>query len=516
MTIVLPDSYRPLTLSSGVQAAAARTPAKTAIREGDRSLSYAALGRRIRQVTGGVIDGLGLAKGDHIAILSPNCLAYVEFVCGASAAGVAVATLNPRLIADEVAFICNDCQARALFVAPALEEMARAIEFQTVREIIVLDDRYEDWLGKARETEELAIQEWDVFAIPYTAGTTGKPKGVLLSHRSRTLCFFAMASEYGCYSPRDRNLVTAPLFHGAGFAFAMASLFFGGYCEILPRFDPELLLRHLHGGRMSTTFMVPTHFHALFALEQAVLERYRDNRVRTIISNAAPLPQATKERIVDYFGDTVLYESYGSTEGGVVTNLGPEDQLRKIECVGLPFAATLVSVRREDGSEVETGEVGELFSISPYLFNGYWQRAEETARSIVERWVTAGDMAVRDEEGFVYLVDRKSDMIISGGINLYPREIEEALYHHPTVAEAAVIGAPDDRWGEAVKAYVVARPGERIDTQALTEHCRARLSAYKIPKSIEILDSLPKNAAGKVLRRELRARAGKEGSPHAK
>lgn len=511
MTIILPDSYRPLTISSGVQASARRTPGKTAIREGERTLSYAELGRRIRQVTGGVIDGLGLTKGDHVAILSPNCLAYIEIVCGASSAGVAAATLNPRLIADEVAFICNDCQARALFVAPELEEMVRAIEFETVGEIIVLDDRYEAWLGNARETDEVPIQEWDVFAIPYTAGTTGKPKGVLLSHRSRTLCFFGMASEYGCYSPQDRNLVTAPLFHGAGFAFAMGSLFFGGYCEILPRFDPELLLRHLHGGAMSTTFMVPTHFHALFALEPAVLERYRDNGVRTIISNAAPLPQATKERIVDYFGDTVLYESYGSTEGGIVTNLGPADQLRKIKCVGLPFIATMVSIRREDGSEVDADEVGELFSTSPYLFNGYWKRPDETARTIIDRWVTAGDMAVRDEEGFVYLVDRKSDMIISGGINLYPREIEEALYHHPTVAEAAVIGAPDDRWGEAVRAYVVARPGERIDTQALTEHCRARLTPYKIPKSIEILDALPKNAAGKVLRRDLRARARGEG-----
>ncbi len=506
MAIALPASYRPLTIASGVHAAAGRTPDKIAIREGARRLSYAALGRRIRRVTGGVIDGLGLSMGDHAAILAPNCLSYVEIVCGAASAGVAVATLNPRLIAEEVAFICNDCGARALFVAPGLEDLARAIPFETVEDIIVLDDRYEAWLADARETREQAIQEWDAFTIPYTAGTTGQPKGVVLSHRARTLCFLAMASEYGCYAPEDRNLVTAPLFHGAGFAFAMATLFLGGYCEILPRFDPELLLRHLHAGHMSTTFMVPTHFHALFALEPAVLERYRDTGVRTIISNAAPLPQATKERIVDYFGETVLHETYGSTEGAIVTNLRPEDQLRKIECVGLPFVATEISIRREDGTEVGPGEVGELFSASPYLFNGYWQRPEETARTMLDGWVSAGDMAVRDEEGFVYLIDRKTDMIISGGINLYPREIEEALFHHPSVAEAAVVGAPDDHWGEAVKAFVVARPGEMIDTAALTAHCRARLTSYKVPKTIEVVDALPKNAAGKVLRRRLRDR----------
>ncbi len=392
--------------------------------------------------------------------------------------------------------------ARALIVAPELEELARSVSFATVEEIVVLDDRYEAWLAGARETGEQAVQEWDPFTIPYTAGTTGKPKGVVLPHRARTLCFLAMASEYGCYAPDDRNLVTAPLFHGAGFAFAMATLFLGGYYEILPRFDPELLLRHLHAGHMSTTFMAPAHFHALFALEPTVLDR--DSGVGAIISNAAPLAEASKERIVDYFGEIVLHETYGSTEGAIVTNLRPDDQLRKIESVGLSFVATQVSIRCEDGGEAEAGEVGELFSASPYLFNGYWERPEETAKTIIDGWVTAGDMAVRDEEGFVYLIDRKTDMIISGGINLYPREIEEVLFQHPTVAEAAVVDVPDERWSEAMKAFVVTRPGATIEPDALTAHCRVRLTGYKVPKTVEVVDALSRNAAGKVLRRALR------------
>jgi long-chain acyl-CoA synthetase len=287
----------------------------------------------------------------------------------------------------------------------------------------------------------------------------------------------------------------------------MGALFLGGYCEVLPSFDPEQVIAKLHGEAMTGTFMVPTHFHAIFTLEQAILERYRRPRIGAIVSNAAPLPQATKERIVDYFGEGILHETYGSTEGAIVTNLRPADQLRKIECVGLPFVATAVELRDDRGAEVAPGEVGELFSTSPYLFNGYWNRPEETAETLRDGWVTAGDLAVRDEEGFVYLVDRKKDMIISGGVNVYPREIEEVLYRHEAIAEAAVIGAPDERWGEAVKAYVVARPGATVDAETVIAYCKENLASYKTPKSVEIVEALPKNAAGKILKRELRERA---------
>ena len=218
----------------------------------------------------------------------------------------------------------------------------------------------------------------------------------------------------------------------------------------------------------------------------------------------APLPQASKERIVEFFGEGLLHETYGSTEAGCVANLRPADQLRKHNCVGLPYPCTRIRLLDDAGDEVATGEVGELFSDSPFLFNGYWRRPEETEAALAGGWCTVGDLARRDDEGYLYIVDRKNDMIVSGGINIYPREIEEVLAAHDAVREAAVVAAPDAHWGDAVKAFVVCDPAAEIDGPALIEHCRARLDGYKVPKEVAFIAALPRNAAGKVLRRALR------------
>jgi long-chain acyl-CoA synthetase len=211
-----------------------------------------------------------------------------------------------------------------------------------------------------------------------------------------------------------------------------------------------------------------------------------------------------KERIVTHFGEGVLFEIYGSTEAGIVSSLHPADQLRKEKCVGVPFPCTTVRLLNADGHEVAPGEVGELFSRSPYLFNGYWQQPEETEACFRDGFFSAGDLARRDDEGYIYLVDRKRDMIVSGGVNIYPREIEEALARHPAVSEVAVFGVPDEYWGEAVRAAVVLRPDQTASEEALLEFCTQSLSRYKRPKAIDFLHSLPKNAAGKILRRDLR------------
>ena len=271
-----PWTYRPVTLDAGVRAAFNRTPDKLALRETDRTLTYRALVSRINRVGSAAMGDLNLGLGDRAAILAGNCLEYIEIMCGLSGVGIAVATPSPRLTAAEVKLICDDCGARVLFVERALEDMVRAISFGTVKRIIVIGGDYEDWLAKGRDTPpDIPVDEWQPFSIPYTSGTTGTPKGVTLPHRARTLIFYAMAVEYGCYSPDDRALAVAPLCHGAGFAFAMAPVYFGGYCEIIRRFEPDRILDSLNAAAASNIFLVPTHFHAMFALEKSILARYR-------------------------------------------------------------------------------------------------------------------------------------------------------------------------------------------------------------------------------------------------
>ncbi len=223
-----------------------------------------------------------------------------------------------------------------------------------------------------------------------------------------------------------------------------------------------------------------------------------------MVSNAAPLPQHTKELIVDYFGDGVLHETYGSTEGGIVTNLRPFDQLRKQQCVGKPFLMNRVRLLSEGGAPIADGDVGELYSNSPCLFLGYWNQPDATAAAMRDGWFSAGDLARMDEEGFYYLVDRKKDMYISGGVNVYPREIEEFLFRVPGVKEAAVVGVPDDYWGEAGKAFIVIRPDANIAAEELIAACKNNLAGYKVPRHVAFVDLLPRNAAGKVLKTELR------------
>ncbi len=503
-----PHSYLPLTIAGGVVTAQRRTPDKIALALGNQRLSYTQLVRRFNQISTAALDGVGLKTNDHAAIFAPNCLEYIEIICGLSSAGVATATIPPSASLREAAHICNDSQAKILFVHEQMEDVARAANLETIETIVVIGKDYDDWRDKAKPKEpDVPLEEWDVFCIPYTSGTTGNPKGCLLPHRSRTTGFYNMAVEFGCYSPDDRALGIAPLFHGAGFAFAMAPIYFGGFCEILPKYEPEQVLRLVSEMKLTNMFMVPTHFHAMFSLGEKTLSKYDTGSLRSIISNAAALPQATKEKIVGHFGDNLLNETYGSTESGIITNLRPADQLRKERCVGLPYPNTQVRLLDPNGNDVPRGEVGEIYTLTTTHFNGYWQLPEATAESFRGQWVTVGDMGRLDDEGYLYLVDRKKDMIITGGENVFPREIEEILHTHPAVLEVGVIGVEDDYWGEAVKAVVVFREGQSVGEEELISFCREYLAKYKIPKTFAIIDKLPRNAGGKILKTELRKRA---------
>lgn len=503
--IDLPFSFRHMSLPGGVRAAMLRNPDKVAMKHREREVSYGEFMNCVDQVTAGLLNDCGLEHGDHAAIVSANSIEYLEIVLGASQAGIGTATINPRLSGPELVAIADDARARVLFVDAATAETVRDLKFATVEKVLTVGDSYQAWRDAQQALPELPeVAEWDTFTIPYTSGTTGKPKGVLVPHRSRVISLYAMAVEYGCFSPDDRFLAIAPMCHGAGMIFALAPIFFGGYAEIMDKFDPEAVVRKFRSEKITGFFGVPTHFHAIFGLDATILEDNRSATLHTIISNAAALPQVMKEKIIGHFGQ-ILHETYGSTEASIVSNLRPADQLRKVACVGQAFPGTQIEIRRDDGSLCEPDEVGELFATSSCLFNGYWMRPEETAEAWQDGWVTVGDLAKKDAEGHLYIVDRKKDMVISGGINIYPREIEEALLQHPDIVDVAVIGVPDEKWGERLKAFVVARATTELTGEAIIEFCDGRISGMKTPKEYAFIDALPRNANGKVLKTELRA-----------
>ena len=491
-------------IADGIRSAAARTPDKIAIIESGRRLSFRALVERIDRVSNLAHAGLGLRHGDLAAALLPNRLEYMEIVCGLSSAGVSVATIGPAAPPDEIRFVCEDSRARVLFVAPELEEAARAAAPASVERFIVLGPEYEDLLASASPTCcPVAVSETDVFSVPYTSGATGRAKGVMLTHRGRILSCYAMAVEHGCYGPDDRAVASTPMFHGAGFLMALVPIFFGGSVEILPRFDIERLLGAIAANAATSAYMVPTHFAAMFELGARV-SRFDLRSLESVISGTAPLAQSMKARIIETLGEGRLYERYGTTETSIATVLRPADQLRKTACVGQPMHATHLRVLDDDGNDLPPGEIGELAISSPYLFAGYLNLPEATARATRGDWFVTGDLARLDDEGYVYIVDRKNDMIISGGENVYPREIEEILLAHPAVAECGVTGAPHPYWGEQVIAFVVLRAGMNATAEELTTACREKLSRYKVPKEFRFMPVLPRNTMGKVLRRTLR------------
>lgn len=504
-TVRIPHSFSAMTALGSVRAAARRQPGKAAIRFNGATLDFAELVSRAESLRDTALTRLGMKPGDIAAIVARNCLEYMEVVLGLPDAGIPVATVNPRYTPAEIAAVIDNADARLVFTDSASAGAVRAAPLAPGTVIVEFGRDYEALLRSADGKPDLpTIEEWDVWTIPYTSGTTGEPKGVMLSHRSRLMFGLICASEFGCFGPDDCFLAITPMAFGGGLGFPIASLSTGGTIELMDRFDPEQTLRRLKSGGITCIFMVPAHFQMIFDLPAPVLAACANPPLRAIISNAAPLPQAMKRRIVPYFGEGILHEIYGSTEMGVVCNLRPAFQLAKEQCVGTPEAHARVSIRDPDNRECAIDEVGEIFVSSPTLFNGYLKRPHDTAAAFRDGWVSVGDLAKRDADGFVYIVDRKKDMVISGGVNIYPREIEEVLLDHPDIVEAAVIGMPDERWGETLKLFASLRDGRTLTPEGVAEFCAGKLAGYKIPRSVVLLPELPRNANGKVLKDELR------------
>ena len=500
-----------LTVRRALALAAARGGERPAVHCARRSLSHLALDALANRIANALL-GLGLARGDRVALLLPNDIEYVAAAMACAKAGLCMVTLNYRFTVDEHALQLEDSGAACLVYAErfAGQILPGAARIKGLRRICLGAPAPGD-VGSFDALVERAsaalpdtpVSEQDLFYLGYTSGTTGRPKGAMITQRNRALAYHYWALEFGIVR-EDVALHCGPFHHTAPFSFTLAQLYLGGSVAILEQFDARAALRAVEQHRVTWSFMVPFMLERILALAPAERRAYDLSSLRMLISGASNLSTRTKEGLLEAFPSAALHEFYGATEAGVITNLRPEDQKRKARCVGRPVFDTEIEIRDENGRALSQGEVGDIWLCGPTIFSGYYNAPEKTASVFRGDWCTIGDVGRVDEEGYLYLVDRRKDLIKSGGVNVYPIEIEEVLLTDAAVGEVAVIGVPHAVWGEAVHAVLVPRPGCVIEEAALLERCRSQLAGYKVPKSIEIREVLPRNANGKILKRILR------------
>jgi long-chain acyl-CoA synthetase len=494
-----------LTISDSLHANAVKWPTAPCLSDAGRRFTFAETDSRVNRLASGLL-ALGCEPGDAIAVYARNSIEYMELFHACSRLGMRLVTLNFWHRPAEMAVLLNHSEARWLVVAESSQAEIAAVagDFVHVKGIIVLGAAgnipgmvsWSDVLEKGGPGElRTEVDPQAPFWMMYTSGTTGDPKGLYRSHLRTTMCLWAGIIEFG-FQRNDRFLALAPFFHGVHFLPLMV-LQTGGGVHIESEFDAGRVLEMICSERITSTFMVPTVLTLLS--QQPGFETADLSSLRTVVTGGAALPTALKTSIIRVAGP-VLHEFYGASESGFITVLHPEDQLRKERCCGQPAFGAEVEIRGEDGAVMPRGQVGEVFTRCEGRFDAYYKDSARTSLALRDGWFTAGDLGRMDEEGFVYIVDRKSDLVISGGENVYPREIEDVLSSHPAVLECAVIGVPDDVWGEAVKAFVVRRSGHDLTAQDVIAHCAQRLAGFKRPKHVAFVPELPKNASGKILR----------------
>ncbi|KRB82359.1 hypothetical protein ASE00_09825 [Sphingomonas sp. Root710] len=500
-----------LTITDSLLSSVRKYPDKTAIVFEKRRYTYREFNARVNRAANALLS-LGLRKGDRIAILLGNCSEMAELLMAVGKCGMVAVPVNFRFSAPEIQYVVTQPHCKAFVfgddyaghVAQIRNNLVEVRHFVAVgAPLLEGTHAYEPLLAVSSEVEpSVAVGDNDPWFIGFTSGTTGFPKGAVLTHGARTMPALYAAIEYGLRDT-DVALVVMPMFHSNGFAFTHIGLMLGNTIVIQRNFEPEGVLQAIERHGVSYVSLVPTMYTRILALPKQTLDQYDVRSMRVFISSSAPLLTETKEGILKVFPNAELNELYGSTEAGIVTNLKPRDQARKTRCVGLPIFGVQVRLLDPEGNEVAPGEVGELYSLGP-TFHEYDGLPDATDRAFRDGWFTAGDLARQDDEGYIYIVDRRTDLILSGGENIYPAEVEDVLASHPAIAELAIIGIPHPVWGEAVHAVIVAQGSERITLTDLDEFCRGRLSNYKRPRSIELVEALPKTATGKILRRELK------------
>jgi len=488
---------------------------KTALKCGDQNVTFNGLQGRGLKV-GNAFLSIGLSKGDRVAFLDYNSIEYVEFNLGLPTKGLVAVPLNFRLAAKELKAIINNALCKAFIYgssfAPVVAEMRG--DLPSVEHFICLDGPREDDMGydqllsRGHAEEFPSSEEDDPAYILYTSGTTGVSKGVVLTHRNMISAIRGNIIEQEI-DPNYCYLHVTSLFHIAPLQILFAFLCRGCTCIISPQFEPESAMELIQQERVTNAFLVPSMISAIS--NHPELSRYDLGSLSTITYGGMPTPPEVLQSFLDRWGP-ILLQVYGATEAGLITVLRKDEHLtsdvegrpKYLASCGRAIIDVSIKIKDNEGNEATPGEVGEILVKSEGVMQGYWQMPAETAECIKNGWFHSGDLGFLDGDGYLFHVDRKKQMIISGGENIYPTEVENVLHKMPGISEAAVIGVPDETWGETVKAVVVLKEGISLSERDIIDFCKENLASYKKPTSVDFVQELPRNAAGKVLKKVLR------------
>lgn len=507
-----------------------RFPNKTGLVFGDLRLTWREVNDRVNRLVH-ALGARGVGPGDRVAILAHNDHRYLEIYWALAKAGVIAVPLNYRLVERELVHLLEHAGARALIAGPDYAESSRVLvdKVPNLEWLIAFGgewpfaDDYERLLDEHSAAEpDVDVDEHDPFAILYTSGTTGLPKGAVVSHRNlESNSLNQMVADRSV--PDDVNLTATPLYHMGGLFMATTYTYLGCTNVILPTFDAGEVQQAIAREKATVCLLIPTMLNMVLHHEE--FGRYDLGSLRLIFYGGSVMPLPVLRRAIETIGCSFT-QGYGLTETIEATFLLAKDHVldddpiheRRLASAGREAVNAEVRVVDDEGHDLEPGERGEVLVRSHSVIREYWRAPEETRRAIRDGWFYTGDIGYRDEDGYLFIVDRKKDVIISGGTNIYPKEIEDVLYQHPAVLEAAVIGVPDPMWGESVKAVIALKPGHQAIPgleDELIELCRENLASYKKPKSVEFVSSLPRNPSGKILKRELRETARSSGTSGA-
>jgi acyl-CoA synthetase (AMP-forming)/AMP-acid ligase II len=477
----------------------------------EQRITYGELNSKVNCLANGLIS-LGISKGDKVVTLFYNSVEVVETYFALLKIGAVCVPLNYRLKGNELQYIIDHSDAKAMIFSGdftgVIEDISQglkktAIYITTSPEPMPGTLSYQELIRShpAEEPERVVAMD-DESVILYTSGTTGRPKGVVLTHENQFLNTTNYALAY-CMKDWDIELALTPMFHSSTLGRIITYVFSGCTFITSKRFDPSWALRTIEREKITSITQAPTMYVAMINLKNA--GRFDTSSVRRVVTGAAPMSVNNKKALKELFPKAGLFDLYGLTEASPgVSILEPDRFFEKIESVGKPMVTVEVKVVDEKGIEVHRGKIGEIICRGPNVMKGYYKDPRATSEALRDGWLYTGDLGKMDEDGFLYLTDRKKDLIISGGENIYPAEIERILLEHPKILEAAVIGVPDPYWGERVKAFVVLKPGEQLSPEEVIMFCEEHLASYKKPKEVEFIDKLPRNAANKVMKEELK------------